>query len=293
MVVEDKEISISGRWLKTARLNAEFHECISDPEPFIGALKALYPQAHMFTFLQEIPEDKPVYDYYHEMQSLSLVPLTTYENWWKNKINVKTRNMVRKAGKKNVDIRVVDFDDDLVRGIMGIYNETPVRQGKVFIHYGKDFETTKANHVTFIERSDFIGAYYEDELIGFTKLVHGRNHTSLMQIISMIQHRDKAPTNALIGKAIELCSEKNVPYLHYGLWSRRGLGEFKLHHAFERFEIPRYFVPLTARGRMFLTVRLHHGLADYFPERWLDVLADMRARRNSRRYRNHPSFTGP
>jgi len=292
MVVDEKEISITGRLLKTARLNAEYHECVLEPEPFIDQLKAHDSSAHIFTFLQEIPEEKPSFDYYHEKQGISLVPLTTYENWWKNQINVKTRNMVRKAGKKNVEIRTAEFDDDLVRGIMGIYDETPMRQGKVFIHYGKDFETTRANHITFIERSEFIGAYYEDELIGFTKLVHGRKHTSLMQIISMIKHRDKAPTNALIGKAIEVCAEKNVPYLHYGLWSRRGLGEFKRHHAFERFEIPRYFVPLTARGRMFLSLKLHHRPAEYVPEKWLDVLADRRTRWNIHRYRNHPSLSG-
>ena len=62
--------------------------------------------------------------------------------------NDKTRNMVRKAGKKDVSIRVVGFDDKLVEGIAEIYNESPLRQGNRFRHYGKDFETLKAAHAT-------------------------------------------------------------------------------------------------------------------------------------------------
>jgi hypothetical protein len=36
-----------------------------------------------------------------------------------------------------------------------------------------------------------------------------------MQIISMISHRDKAPTNALLAKR-EICAERGVPKLQYG-----------------------------------------------------------------------------
>ena len=96
-------------------------------------------------------------------------------------------------------VREVPFDDAFVRGISAIYNESPIRQGKPFWHYGKDFEAVRRMNGTFMDRSIFIGAFFQDSLIGFVKLVsdEDRGQAGLMQIVSMIQHRDKAPTNAL------------------------------------------------------------------------------------------------
>ena len=73
------------------------------------------------------------------------------------------------------------------RGITKIYNESPMRQGKPFWHYGKDFETVRRENATFLNRSYFIGAYFENELIGFIKLVYEKNFASMMQIISMME----------------------------------------------------------------------------------------------------------
>ena len=36
---------------------------------------------------------------------------------------------MRRAEKRGVVVREVPFDDDLVRGIVEIYDETPIRQG--------------------------------------------------------------------------------------------------------------------------------------------------------------------
>jgi hypothetical protein len=103
-----------------------------------------------------------------------------------------------------------------------------------------------------------------------------------MQIISMIGERDKAPTNALLLKAVELCCEAGVKYLHYGQWSKRGLGDFKKHHRFERYDVVRYFMPLTAFGRLLIAFRLHRPLKSYIPERLTDWLVELRGRWNAR-----------
>jgi hypothetical protein len=192
--------------------------------------------------------------------------------------------MVRKAQKSGVEVRDVPFSDELIAGIKEIYDESPLRQGKPFSHYQKDLITLKNEHITYLERSQFIGAYHQEELIGFIKLVHDDGISHLMQIISKIGQRSKAPTNALLAKAVEICAERNIRYLHYGVWSKRGLGDFKKHHAFERLDLARHYVPLTTKGRVVLALKLHRRLFDRLPESWIDIVLGLRNRWNAYRY---------
>jgi hypothetical protein len=285
LFIGDKEILLRGRVVKTAKLRAEYYQIVEKPNEFMGALREAKVRADLFTFLQGAADTIPHFDYYLERDSISVLPITTYESWWKHQINDKTRNMVRKAQKKGIDVRLIPFDDSLVQGITDIYNESPVRQGRKFWHYGKDLETIRRDHITFLERSEFIGAFHERELVGFIKLVHGRNVSNLMQIISKMSYRDTAPTNALIAKAIEICAEKNVPSLHYGMWSRGGLGEFKVRHGFQRVDVPRYFVPLTWKGAVVLKSRLHRPLNSYLPESCINKVSSLRTKWYTRKYR--------
>jgi hypothetical protein len=282
--VDGKEIAISGRFTRIARLKAEYYEWMSDPHEFIAGLKAAGAGADVFTFVQKVHERTPRYDFHLEWESSAVLSITTFEDWWKRQVNDKTRNMVRRAQKSGVDVRLAEFGDDLIKGIKGIYDESPLRQGKPFKHYGKSIETLKKDHISFVDRSQFIGAYHQDELIGFIKLVHDDEVSHLMHIISKIGHRDKAPTNALIAKAVEICAGRGVPYLHYADWSRRGLGDFKKHHAFEQLDVPRYFVPLNLRGKMILCMNIHHKTSDLLPKKWIDVLADLRSRWYAAKY---------
>jgi len=265
--VQNVEVLVSGRLLKRGRLAAEYYEWVEEPDSFLRDLAGAPSRIDLFTFVQHVSNLTPRRDFFYETETLAVLPITSYENWWKTQVNDKTRNMIRKAGKAGVELRVAEFNDEFVNGIMAVYNECPVRQGKAFKHYQKDFATLKRTHETFRDRSDFIGAYYQGQLIGFAKLVHGRGVSSLMQIISMLGHRDKAPTNALIAKAVEICTQRSVPLLHYGIWGRAGgLGDFKKHHAFQCFELPRYTVPLSPLGRLMLRLKLHRNAADYVPE---------------------------
>ena len=283
MLIDDKQIVVGGKFPKIARLRAEYYEYAGEPRSFIEKLKASGCRADVFSFLQLTVEREPKHDFHHEWESISVVPITTFDHWWKKQVNDKTRNMVRKAQKAGVELRPVEYNDAFVQGIVKIYNESPVRQGKPFTHYGKNFDTIKAEHSGYLDRAEFIGAYYKDELIGFVKLVRGSGVSNLMNIISLISHRDKAPTNALIARAVEICAQRGVPYLHYGLWSKRGLGDFKKHHAFERLDVVRYFVPLNLRGKLALGLKLHRNLADVLPENVVNVLAGLRAKWNARK----------
>lgn len=286
LLIGHQEVIVAGRLPRVARLEAEYFEWVRDAGSFLHKLKTNRVRADVFTFMQGIAEREPKFNFHMEWDSIAAVPITTYENWWKKQINDKTRNMVRKAEKKGVELRSTQLTDEFVRGIEEIYNESPTRQGKPFKHYGKDFETLMRDHATFLDRSEFVGAYYQKELVGFIKLVHDDGAWHLMQIISKIAHRDKAPTNALIAKAVEICANNQIPYLHYGIWSRRGLGDFKKHHAFERLDLPRYFVPLTPLGKIILSLKLHRKISDQLPQELVDFLASLRRKWISRRQRS-------
>ena len=74
-----------------------------------------------------------------------------------------------------------------------------------------------------------------------------------MQIISMIRHRDKAPTNALVAQAVRSCAERGIAYLWYANFSYGkkqpdSLADFKRHNGFQKVELPRYYIPLTFAG---------------------------------------------
>jgi hypothetical protein len=289
-MVDGLAISLKGRFCRTARLHNEGYEFIGDVDQFIEAVRASDLRIDLLTFTQGIADPTPRYGFPREWDEFAVLQIETYEKWWTRQINDKTRNMMRKAEKKGVVLRTVTFDDELVRGIKAIYDESPVRQGKRFKHFGKDLETVRRDHVSFFERSDFIGAFLEDRLIGFVKLVHQRGWSSLMQIISLISQRDKAPTNALIAKSVELCVQKRVPLLQYGVWSRRSMGDFKEHHGFARYQVPRYYVPLSIAGKTALATGLHRPLLTRVPEHWIDRVVWLRAKWNSLRYRKPTVF---
>ncbi len=271
-------LAFKGRIVRSGQVKAEGYEFVDSPTELIAQVQNLRPKVDIFTFTERLTEKVPRFAFDSETEPLAVMPITTYDHWWKVQLNDKTRNMVRKAAKKGVEIRQVAFDDQLVAGIERIHNEHPLRQGRPFKHYGKPFEQVKKDHASFLDRSEFFGAFLNGELIGFIKLVHQGAWSNLMQIISMIGHRDKAPTNALIAKAVERCAEKGIGQLQYGMWSRKGIGDFKLHHGFERIETIRYYVPLTLPGRLLMRSDLHHNARRLIPEGLMDFAMDMRTK---------------
>lgn len=262
--IEDK-IVVTGKLIKLARLRSEWYEDVEDPEGSIEEIRRAKPKPDIFTFWQRLPDTEPRFSYFMEWDSIAVLPIESYENWFKKQINAKTRNMVRKAEKKGLVIKEAKFDDDFVSGMTDIFNETPVRQGKPFWHYGKDFETVKREFSRFLFREDLIGAYCNEELIGFIMLAHAGKYAITGQIISKVEHRDKAPNNALLAKAIEICEKKKIPYLVYAKWEEGMLGAFKRHNGFQKIDLPRYYIPLTARGKIVLKLKLHHGIKGIVP----------------------------
>ena len=218
-----------------------------------------------------------------EWDNAAVIPITGFRDWWDNRLSQESRRNVRLAAKRGIVVRQVEFNDELVKGIKGIYDETPVRQGRQFWHYRKDLDTVRRENATYLNRSDFVGAYYKDELVGFIKLVYVDRVGSIMQILSRNQHYDKRPANALIAKAVELCEQKGMAYLTYCKFIYSGnekspLTEFKRRNGFEQMMFPRYYVPLTTKGKIALSLHLHHGLRCLLPRGVATVLRLFRAR---------------
>jgi hypothetical protein len=293
-IIGGKQMSVSGSWLKTARLDDEWHHDINDPVSFMKELSKSGLQADLFSFWQRPPNTEPQFPYYYEWDPLAILPVSTYEHWFKKQINMQARNKVSKAEKKGVVVRKAAFDDEFIRGMVAIFNESAVRQGREFWHYGKDFETVKREFSRYLFREELYGAYFEGELIGFIFLIDAGHIAMLGQIISMIRHRDKAPNNALIAKAVEVCATREVPFLAYAKWPAPGsLRDFKRYNGFECVQVPRYYVPLSLIGRIALKFKLHRDatdlrrhISDWLPEKMMLRLKDLRAqfltRRNKR-----------
>ena len=267
-----KEVRVGGRLIRIGFLDGEGYQFLEDPEAAFEPVRKFRPRVDIFTFIQQLRDTTPQYTYPTEWDNFAAVRVTTLDEWMAHQIDFKVRNKVRKAAKNGVVVREVPFDDALIRGISAIYNETPVRQDRPFPHYGKSLEDLRRMKATFLNRAVFIGAFLEDSLIGFIKLVANEDgsQAGLMHILSMIQHRDKAPTNALMAQAVQSCAARGIGYLWYanmtyGKKQGDSLAEFKRHNGFQKIEVPRYYVPLTVAGRIALQFGLHHDVADRIP----------------------------
>jgi hypothetical protein len=247
----------------------------------------------LFTFSQRLPDTESKFSYPVEWDNFAVLPITTFENWWTNELGFKARNKAKQAEKNGVVLCEVPFDDALVAGIREIYNECPIRQRRRFPHYGKDLETVRREEATFLGSSIFIGAFFENKLIGFVKLVPDETCTQagLMNIISMVKYRDKVPQNALIAYAVRACANRSIQYLvysrfDYGNKEHDGLRDFKERNGFRRVDTPRYYVPLTPIGSAALRIGLHHSISERIPEAVAKRLRDLRAAWYERRYRS-------
>ena len=274
--VKGDNIILTGRFLKVAIVHAEdWRETeLEDPEECVNKLKDSDShglKADIFTFVQKLPAIEPKYSYPVEWDSVAAIRFTNYTEWWETKLPQETRKNVRRAVKRGVVTKVQPLDDELIRGIVELNNESPMRQGRPFDHYGKTFLEVKKDQSSFLDRSDFISAYSGQELVGFMKIVYCGKIGTILQFIIKNSSYDKRPANALIAKAAEHCIHKGMSYLVYGMYvygnkRETSLVEFKKRNGFEEFLVPRFYVPLTVKGRIAMALKIHRDLVGILPE---------------------------
>jgi hypothetical protein len=277
----------TGKWLRTATVRGEemMEHALGDPEVYIDRLNGdakLSLKADIFTFTQKLPATLPKFRYPFEWESVAAIQLTSFNDWWE-KLPQETRKNVRRSQKRGLQVRITEFNDELIEGIREVNNESPLRQGMPNGYYGKSFDETKKLYGDFVGRSDFICAYYDQKLIGFLHLVYRREVASILNLTTMASHFDKRPANALIAKAVELCEAKNISYISYGLYNYGNkrdhpLRTFKIRNGFEEILVPRFFVAVTNWGRVCIAAKLHRGLVGILPHAVIMFAVGVRAK---------------
>jgi hypothetical protein len=279
-----RDIVLSGRALRVARIDGDLYRFIDDPEPILTGLRRSGSRIDLFTFMQRLPHTEPQYGYSMEWDNLAVLEVRSFEHWWNEQIGFKARNKAKQAERRGVSLRVIPFDESLARGIWEIYNESPIRQGRKFFNYGKTLDTVKREASTFPDSSIFIGAFFEGKLIGFAKLTMDEKQTQagLMHIIARLEHREKAPTNALLAYAVRACSDRGIQYLvyahfAYGNKTHDSLSDFKERNGFRRIDLPRYYIPVSPVGRIALRLGLHRSIHHHVPEPLIAIFRKYRA----------------
>lgn len=289
LIVNRQTIVIPGKWLKIAQVHDEDWipgQVVEQPAEVIRQLKSASPRPDIFTFAQAVSDSEARFPYPLEWEDAAAIPTTSYAAWWDG-LPQETRKHVRRAERKSVKVKLATFDDALVRGIKGIYDETPFRQGRRFWHYGKDLEAVRRENSSFLDRSAFLAAYFEEELIGFIKMVYVGKVARIMQILSKNSHYDRRPPHALIAKAVETCSQNGTTHFVYGRYyygskGETSITEFKRRNGFVQIKFPRYYVPLTLRGKLAMAMRLHLGAKNLIPGKLRNALLAIRARHYQR-----------
>ena len=171
---------------------------IPDPTHILAVLREADITADIILVGQDFRNPLPLYpDISFESDNVAAVPLTTYGEWLAS-LSQATRRNIRLAEKRGVEIKVAEYSEEFARGIKGIYDESPVRQGRKFWHYDKPLQAVYEENGTYQGSSDFLAAYCDSVMIGFIKVVYVGNVARIMQILGMTAHFDKKPMFALM-----------------------------------------------------------------------------------------------
>jgi hypothetical protein len=285
-----RTVITTGKWPKVASVQDERlaeRDFSINVASCIEALEQTGLKADIFTFAQKLPDIVPRHSFYLEWDNLAVIPITTFSDWWERQGHTAKRNAVRKSAKLGMVVKQTELTDDLTAGIVKINNETPVRQGKPFWHFRKGFDEVKAENSTYPDRTIFLGAYYQDELIGVVRLIRAGTIAHIALFLSMTKHHDKRTANAMVAKAVEACARAGLSHLVYGQYVYNDAGSsltaFKRQNGFEQVLVPRYFIPLTWRGKLAMMLGLHRGFARRLPKPLLAELLRWRRRWYARR----------
>ena len=102
-------IVVQGSWLKVASIHDEawLETGLEDPELCMKLLRDLEPRglhADIFTFSQKLPATVPQYTYPVEWDSIAVIPLISFQEWWE-KLPQESRKNVRRSQKRGVVVK--------------------------------------------------------------------------------------------------------------------------------------------------------------------------------------------
>jgi len=284
--VNEITVVVQGRFIKIAEIFDEYWleaGKLPKPDEVIREIRDKVDKPDLFTFAQRVPDVEPKFNFHTEWDNIAVLPISTYEHWFQKQISSATKRNIRASEKRGVVTCVVEYNEEYVRGIKSIYDESPIRQGRKFCHFRKDFETVKKENGTYAERSTFLAAYFQNEMIGYLKIVWDKHTAGIMEILSKISFLKNRPNNALLAEAVRQCYLRGVNYLlyyqfTYGNKNEDSLTKFKQNNGFVKMDVPRYYIPLTNKGSLALRLGLHKNLKERLPEWIMAPLRDLRTR---------------
>lgn len=283
MNIAGYDIIISGKIIKIAQPKDSWYQHLENPEVVLKDIIAAKVGVDIFSFWQTLPDTKPLHNYLFEWDNVAAIPIKSYDYWLNTQIVKNTRKKIKKFSSVGVTVKEVPFDDAFCSSVTKIYNETPVRQGRRFALYGANVEMIKRKYGDKPESSVFLGAFYEEELIGYLKLMIQKNFIRATGTLTSTLHRDKPAMNALIAKAVQYCAIHQYPFLVYGRYEygnrgNDGLSDFKRHNGFQKYDVPRYYIPITGKGKLALRLRLHRELTSVIPHKVYHFIVTVRSK---------------
>lgn len=222
----------------------------------------------LFTFIQRtFVQETFKYPFHSENENIAVMKIDSYENWWTKTLRKKERQSVKKAEKSGVEVKKVEANEDFLKGVQRIYNETQYREGRRYSGYGLSIEHLREKY-SDIGDSDILGAYVNRQLIGLLWLTYGDRAAMFRSFVSFIRQRDKCPNNALIAEAVRNCHRRKISFLvygnHYGFLPNLDL--FREHQGFRKTPLPRHYVPLSRNGRLAIELGIHRKLEYSLPK---------------------------
>lgn len=282
--IEGRTVVVRGHWLRVASIKDEDWiegDLVPDSASFVSQLCMGNLKPDIFSFPESVGVETRGLEFPFTLDNAAAIDSTHFKAWWDG-LPQETRKNVRRAEKRGVIIKVSLLDDKLVAGIKSIYDEMPIRQGRRFWHFGKSLEQIKRENGTYADRSRFICAYYNGDLIGFIKLVYVGNIARIMQVLTLNLHNDKRPIHALMAKAVEICNADGASWLIYSKYTYGNkkndtMVEFKRRLGFQPVYFRRYFVPLTLKGKIALKFGLQREKLEILPEWTITLLLTLRS----------------
>jgi hypothetical protein len=261
-------LSVNKKGLSKIARNSELKEYLTNFTPSEEFLNKLKDRSiDVFTLVERkwcCPLNVDGKGWAKTKKDIGILKVPPYDNWLQT-VGKKTRNMIRKAEKSGIKTEVTELNEQIVKGIWNIYNETPIRQGRAFPHYGLTLQEVDGNsHAA--KNCTWITSYLEGEVVGFIQLMHGDNVAVIAQILSLQKYWDRAINNALVAKTVEFCASKQVPWIIYGgMGNHPSLDKFKESNCFSKMTLTRYYVPLTFRGKITTSFGLYKNKKDLVP----------------------------
>lgn len=207
-------------------------------------------------------------------------------DYWGKKVVAKdVRESLRRIRREGVEVREMPFNASSCEDISTLFNESPIRQGKRYWHYGKSAAQIQEELSPLASRSLYVGAYHRGRLVGFTQVVRLESIGVLrtVHVLGSLVSRKVRPVTAMIDWMVRYGWENGFQRIVYGKHdygnaSNDSLTAFKSRHGFRSEPLRIDYHCLCPQGAWYLAAGLHRNLREMTPRHLALFLKKARSR---------------